>query len=272
MNRIQLVGKIDKKKHKIDLGPKRWVELLLPPSSDEIEDIADGQFVQVIGDIWSHPAQDKPKACIVRAAVINSFPADKDVWATGTVTIDNPTWAHDKLFSAPSFVGGTTKERDYLWIKMPLVESRWAKKVGGLIRSIGSVDLEVTITGSSNLECVSLISDKTSASAKADTIPVLPNCEALDWFDKQQKELVTGSGKRRTMSPKMRRDIFLKDGFKCRECGAYPGKDRLVWLEVDHIVPVAKGGTDEPSNLRTLCNHCNAGKSTEPAFSHFTTP
>jgi len=272
MNRIQLVGRIDKKKHKIELGSKCWAELLLPPSSDEMSDIADGQFVQVIGDMWSHPAQDKPKACIVRAAIINSFPGDKDVWASGTITINNPAWAHDKLFSTPSFVGGTTKEKDYLWIKMPLVESRWAKKVGGLIRPFGSVDLQVTITGSSNLECVALVSDKTSTGAKAGATQALPNCEALDWFDKQQREFVVGSGKRRKMSPKMRRDVFLRDGFKCQECGASPGKDRLVWLEVDHVVPVAKGGTDEPSNLRTLCNHCNAGKSTKPAYSYSLTP
>jgi hypothetical protein len=272
MNRIQLVGRIDKKKHKIELGSKCWAELLLPPSSDEMSDIADGQFVQVIGDMWSHPAQDKPKACIIRAAIINSFPGDKDVWASGTITINNPVWAHDRLFSTPSFVGGTTKEKDYLWIKMPLVESRWAKKVGGLIRPFGSVDLQVTITGSSNLECVVLVSDKTSTGAKAGATQALPNCEALDWFDKQQREFVVGSGKRRRMSPKMRRDVFLRDGFKCQECGASPGKDRLVWLEVDHVVPVAKGGTDEPSNLRTLCNHCNAGKSTEPAYSYSLTP
>lgn len=268
MNRIQLVGKIDKKKHKLELGPKCWVELLLPPSSDEISDIADGQFVQIIGDIWSHPAPNKPKACVVRAAIINLFPADKDDWASGVITISSPQWAHDELFSTPSSIGGTTDGHDYLWIKMPLVESRWAKKVGGLIRPVGSVDLQVTITGPSNLECISLISDKTSTGKKVGATQTLPSCEALDSFDKQQKEFVSGSGKRRKMSPKIRRDVFLRDGFKCQECGACPGKDRLVWIEVDHIVPVAKGGTDDPSNLRTLCNHCNAGKSTEPAYSH----
>jgi 5-methylcytosine-specific restriction endonuclease McrA len=33
-----------------------------------------------------------------------------------------------------------------------------------------------------------------------------------------------------------------------------------VSLEVDHIVPVAKGGLDTIENLQALCNRCNSGK------------
>lgn len=29
------------------------------------------------------------------------------------------------------------------------------------------------------------------------------------------------------------------------------------WWEVDHIVPVKDGGTDDPTNLRTLCHDCH---------------
>ena len=35
----------------------------------------------------------------------------------------------------------------------------------------------------------------------------------------------------------------------------------LVKLHVDHIKPVSKGGKTELSNLRTLCERCNLGKS-----------
>ncbi len=34
-----------------------------------------------------------------------------------------------------------------------------------------------------------------------------------------------------------------------------------VSLEVDHVVAVAEGGTDEAGNLVTLCRDCNNGKS-----------
>lgn len=40
------------------------------------------------------------------------------------------------------------------------------------------------------------------------------------------------------------------------------GRDKSeVPLEVDHVIPVAEGGTDELSNLATLCRPCNNGKS-----------
>jgi 5-methylcytosine-specific restriction endonuclease McrA len=33
-----------------------------------------------------------------------------------------------------------------------------------------------------------------------------------------------------------------------------------VALEVDHIIPLSKGGTDKPSNLITACFECNSQK------------
>ena len=64
---------------------------------------------------------------------------------------------------------------------------------------------------------------------------------------------------RSKMSASLRYDILKRDGFKCTLCGATA--DNGVTLHVDHIVPVAKGGKTEWSNLRTLCDRCNLGKS-----------
>jgi len=52
--------------------------------------------------------------------------------------------------------------------------------------------------------------------------------------------------------------VFSRDGFACRYCGATSEKAQLV---LDHIEPVSKGGSDEPENLVTACEPCNAGKS-----------
>ena len=51
--------------------------------------------------------------------------------------------------------------------------------------------------------------------------------------------------------------VFDRDGFRCTYCGATPQTARLV---VDHVLPVAAGGTDEMDNLTTACQPCNAGK------------
>lgn len=48
--------------------------------------------------------------------------------------------------------------------------------------------------------------------------------------------------------------ILERDGYKCVWCGSQ--KD----LQADHIIPVARGGKDEDSNLRTLCSACNRKK------------
>lgn len=63
------------------------------------------------------------------------------------------------------------------------------------------------------------------------------------------------------VSKRLRFEILRRDGFTCRYCGA---KAPDVQLRVDHVVPVALGGTDDPTNLVTACEPCNSGKSSAP--------
>ena len=62
---------------------------------------------------------------------------------------------------------------------------------------------------------------------------------------------------RRAIGNGLRYRIFLRDGFACRYCGARADQSPLV---IDHIHPVVAGGTNDPSNLVTACEDCNAGK------------
>jgi hypothetical protein len=59
------------------------------------------------------------------------------------------------------------------------------------------------------------------------------------------------------LSKKMRFEVFKRDSFKCQYCGKSAPD---VVLEVDHIVPKSKGGTDDILNLITSCFDCNRGK------------
>jgi hypothetical protein len=67
--------------------------------------------------------------------------------------------------------------------------------------------------------------------------------------------------KRKALSKKVRFEVFKRDSFKCQYCG-HSAPD--VVLEVDHIHPVAGGGTNDITNLVTACDSCNGGKSATP--------
>jgi hypothetical protein len=62
---------------------------------------------------------------------------------------------------------------------------------------------------------------------------------------------------RKALGKQIRVQVLVRDKYKCKMCGRT--KDEVP-LEVDHIIPVSGGGTDELSNLATLCRDCNRGK------------
>lgn len=61
-----------------------------------------------------------------------------------------------------------------------------------------------------------------------------------------------------TVSKRLRFEILRRDNHSCRYCG---GTVPDVTLTVDHVLPVALGGSDDPGNLVAACRDCNAGKS-----------
>ena len=64
-------------------------------------------------------------------------------------------------------------------------------------------------------------------------------------------------GSREHIPGKLRYDVLAKSGGHCVACGVSALKTAL---EVDHIVPVNMGGTNDISNLQALCYKCNAQK------------
>lgn len=64
------------------------------------------------------------------------------------------------------------------------------------------------------------------------------------------------------VSKRLRYEIFRRDNFQCRYCGAKPPDTEL---RPDHVIPRALGGKDEPENLVAACVDCNAGKSSVPS-------
>lgn len=72
----------------------------------------------------------------------------------------------------------------------------------------------------------------------------------------EEARMTYGRRPRRT-GIRLRFAILARDAFTCRYCGR---KAPDVELRVDHITPVAEGGSDEPENLCAACSDCNAGK------------
>jgi hypothetical protein len=57
------------------------------------------------------------------------------------------------------------------------------------------------------------------------------------------------------VSKRTRFEVLRRDNYTCRYCRSTEGE-----LTIDHVTPVALGGTDDPSNLVACCKDCNAGK------------
>ena len=74
----------------------------------------------------------------------------------------------------------------------------------------------------------------------------------------------------------VRRKIFRRDQYTCVDCGlkghpvkwpcgsvTHPTERKNIYLSIDHIIPRSRGGSNDESNLRTLCTSCNSLKGTK---------
>lgn len=67
--------------------------------------------------------------------------------------------------------------------------------------------------------------------------------------------------KRKAISKRVRFEVLKRDSFRCQYCGA---DSSGCALHIDHITPVALGGSNDAHNLVTSCASCNLGKSSIP--------
>lgn len=89
-----------------------------------------------------------------------------------------------------------------------------------------------------------------------DLIKALEGKLTASAFTKEQRALMTN---------KLREYIKKRDNFTCCNCGNSIQAEPNLLLEIDHIVPVSKGGYTTEENLQTLCWKCNRAKSNKMA-------
>lgn len=82
--------------------------------------------------------------------------------------------------------------------------------------------------------------------------------ECYDMAIEKQGKMTFVQQQRAIVTDDMRYNVLKRDNFRCRICGATANDG--VKLEVDHIIPVSKGGKSTYDNLQTLCERCNRGK------------
>ncbi|MBD1837353.1 HNH endonuclease [Coleofasciculus sp. FACHB-501] len=57
--------------------------------------------------------------------------------------------------------------------------------------------------------------------------------------------------------PEVRKYVFQRDRCQCQSCGKTALEANLT---IDHIIPLSRGGSNDISNLQTLCLPCNQRK------------
>ena len=89
-----------------------------------------------------------------------------------------------------------------------------------------------------------------------------PTIDALiSTLSEKVKFAKSAAGQRALMTAKFRNFIKERDDHTCQFCSVSIEQQEHLLLEVDHIVPVSKGGLSVEENLQTLCWRCNRSKS-----------
>ena len=68
------------------------------------------------------------------------------------------------------------------------------------------------------------------------------------------------AGQRSLMTISLREEIKRRDNYTCQQCGISTNEEPNLLLEIDHRIPLSKGGMSEKENLQTLCWKCNRSK------------
>lgn len=100
-----------------------------------------------------------------------------------------------------------------------------------------------------------------NASTRCDIVMDIKNLnEFIHYLSEIVKFKKSAAGQRALMTSSLRKKMLERDGYTCKKCGASVQKEPNLLLEIDHIIPISKGGLTTEDNLQTLCWRCNRRK------------
>lgn len=82
----------------------------------------------------------------------------------------------------------------------------------------------------------------------------------VEYFFELIKFKKSAKGQRALMTSKLREKIKQRDDHTCQNCKLSVNDEPNLLLEIDHIIPISKGGMSSEDNLQTLCWKCNRSK------------
>ena len=82
----------------------------------------------------------------------------------------------------------------------------------------------------------------------------------IKFLDSKIKFNKSAKKQRSLMTLELREKIKSRDNYTCKNCGLSTYQEPNLLLEIDHIIPISKGGLTYEENLQTLCWRCNRSK------------
>lgn len=158
-------------------------------------------------------------------------------------TVNNLYWREQEIkesFNPPNFILKYYEDELYerLSLDVPHVEVEYAEYVFEYVSAGGNSSQRTTIEFNS---------ETVEATAR--------------YVAEQIRKKKSAKYQRSLMTNKLRNYIKERDNYTCQMCGASAYEHYLLLLEVDHIIPISRGGLSVPENLQTLCWKCNRSKS-----------
>lgn len=100
-----------------------------------------------------------------------------------------------------------------------------------------------------------------NASTRCDVVMDIENLNGfINYLSEKIKFKKSVAGQRSLMTSALRKQILARDHYTCRKCGISISDEPNLLLEIDHILPLSKGGMTTEDNLQTLCWRCNRKK------------
>lgn len=159
--------------------------------------------------------------------------------------------------------------KEYLSSKKKIIMEDVKVKIPSLIKRFSNNKLEEKL-GFKKIDFSDLylprytmlyVSDGGNSSMKTEVIFDLKNLEGfINFLAEHIKWRKSVQGQRALMTPKLRARIKQRDNYSCCICSNSTVNEPNLLLEIDHIIPLSKGGMTEIDNLQTLCWKCNRSK------------